>query len=283
MSYPAPHRWAVSRQKARPSAPSPRSADTPSRISRQLLQGGSQVVAAARAVLQDQAHARRRLVQHGGHVPRDQPQALRVPHAAVGADVGVDQARPVPRGALHLVDEPGKGLAGERLRGAGEVDEVAGVDGDGADPFPGGVGDERLGICRRLGAAPPGGGVVAEDLEGGGANLPGATSRLEEPGGDAQVNPHPGSARGPGEATARLPARLPAWRRPCYGACHGPSRRAHPADPRPPRCRAARPEPQPDPATQPRARDPLTLALYAFFLALIAIVAALLFLPALLR
>jgi len=48
-----------------------------------------------------------------------------------------------------------------------------------------------------------------------------------------------------------------------------------PADPQP--------GPQPDPATESPARDPLTLALYVFFLALIAIVAGLLFLPALLR
>jgi len=52
-----------------------------------------------------------------------------------------------------------------------------------------------------------------------------------------------------------------------------------PADPRP----EPQPGPQPDPATESPARDPLTLALYVFFLALIAIVAGLLFLPALLR
>ena len=63
--------------------------------------------------------------------------------------------------------------------GAGEVDQVRGVDRDGAMPCSASRCAEGRELRRRRGAAPPGRRVVAEDLERGRADLGGAVGGLD--------------------------------------------------------------------------------------------------------
>ena len=173
---------------------------------RQVLDPGAQVVAAARRVLEHQHDVRRRLGQDGIDVVGDAADARLVTAATVRADVGVHVPRAERRGTLHLEQQTLAALRGERLGAAGEVDQVAGVDGDGRDVMGRQVGDELRRASRRLGTAPPGRGVVAEDLQRRGADLPRPSGGLHQPGRHPKVDPDAGSAVWPGEPPAGLRA-----------------------------------------------------------------------------
>ena len=77
-------------------------------------------------------------------------------------------------------------LVGHRLR-AGEVDQVRGVDRDRADPPVGEPLAEGRRVLGRLRATAPGGGVVAEDLDGGRADRGRPLDGCREPGRHGQV------------------------------------------------------------------------------------------------
>ncbi len=171
---------------------------------RQVLDRGADVVTAARRVLEHQDDAGWRLGKDGVDVVRDPADAGFAPTATVRADVRVHVPRAEGRGALHLVQQARAALRGEWLGPAGEVDEVAGVDGDRRDVMAGQVGDEVRGTGRRLGASPPGGRVVAEDLQRRGADLPRPPGGLHQPGRHPKVDPDARSAVWPGELSAGL-------------------------------------------------------------------------------
>ena len=102
---------------------------------RQLLDPRAQLVAATGRVLEHQPDRWRRLLQGGPHAVGDPPEPDICPDAAVGADVRVDERRTVGRSALQLVGQAGARLAGERLGGACEVDQVGRMDRDRPDPL----------------------------------------------------------------------------------------------------------------------------------------------------
>ena len=171
---------------------------------RQILDLGADVVTAARRVLEHEHDAGWRLGQDGVDVVGNPADARIAPTATVRADVRVHVPRAEGRGALHLVQQARTALRGEWLGSAGEVDEVAGVDGDRRDVVGGQVGDEVRGTGRRLGASPPGGGVVAEDLQRRGTDLPRPPGGLHQPGRHPKVDPDARSAVWPGEPSAGL-------------------------------------------------------------------------------
>ena len=66
------------------------------------------------------------------------------------------------------------------------------MDGDGCDPLASAEGDEGGGVGGRLGAPPPRGRVVAEDLEGGRPDLARPSRGLQQPRAHPQVDADPG-------------------------------------------------------------------------------------------
>src|SRR6266550_6030607 len=102
-------------------------------------------------------------------------------------DMDVDEARPEAGRIAQLGgQEPDRAFV-ELVVGPGQIDQVRGMDDYGVDPVLATPLPERVLIGCRRGAALPGSRVVAEDLEGGRADLLRPIRRLHHSVAERQV------------------------------------------------------------------------------------------------
>ena len=110
---------------------------------------------------------------------------------AVRSDVDVDEPTGEARRRTQVAGEDRHGAAEEVLLGAGQVDQVGGVDGDRPDVVLRQARAERRQLRRRLLATAPRRRVVDEDLERSGADLVGAVDGLDHAVAERQVGAEP--------------------------------------------------------------------------------------------
>ena len=171
----------MSRQNPNRSRATPAAATAWS-IGAELLDRRAQPEAAAGAVLQHQEDVgcgAATRIDDGTGPPREAIDAGRRALAPVRADVDVDEPRPVQLGHAQLVGEDVHRPPVRLVVRAGEVDEVRGVDRERGDAVPGEAIPERRQLRGGRRAPAPGGGVVAEHLERGRADLGRAVGGLD--------------------------------------------------------------------------------------------------------